>query len=66
MHEDSYRVVGGNNSAWAFLNSNLPKEGKDTESVELTKDEISVELERILNLEKDKVKMVSKLILIIL
>ena len=65
MHEDCYKVVGGNNPGWPFLNNNLPKDKKETESVELTKDEEIVELEGLLKLLKDKFNMVSKLIFII-
>ena len=65
MHEDCYKVVGGNNPGWTFLNNNLPKEEEETESVELTKDGRIEELEGLLKLEKDKSKMVSKLIFII-
>ena len=65
MHEDCYKVVGGNNPGWIFLNNNLPKEEEETESVELTKDGRIEELEGLLKLEKDKSKMVSKLMFII-
>ena len=65
MHEDCYKVVGGNNPGWTFLNNNLPKEEEETESVELTKDGRIEELEGLLKLEKDKSKMVSKLMFII-
>ena len=65
MHEDSYKVVGGNNPGWTFLNNNLPKDKKETESVELTKYERIKELEELLKLEKDKLDMVSKLIFIL-
>ena len=65
MHEDCYKVVGGNNPGWTFLNNNLPKEEEETESVELTKGGRIEELEGLLKLEKDKSKMVSKLMFII-
>jgi len=57
MHEDCYKVVGGNNPGWPFLNNNLPKDKEETESVELTKDEKNVELEGLLKLLKDKFNM---------
>jgi len=60
MHEDCYKVVGGNNPGWTFLNNNLPKEEEETESVELTKDGRIEELEGLLKLEKDKSKMEKK------
>ena len=65
MHDDSYKVVGENNHGWTFLNNNLSIEEEETESVDLAKDERIVELERLLKLEKDKLKMVSKLFFII-
>ena len=37
MHDDCYKVVGGNNPGGTFLNNNLPMEKEETESVELTK-----------------------------
>ena len=64
MHDDSYKVIGGNNHGWTFLNNNLPKEEEGTENIELTKDEGIVELERLLKLEKDKLKKVSELFFI--
>ena len=65
MHDDSYKVVGENNYGWTFLDNNLPKEEEGTENIELTKDEGIVELERLLKLEKDKLKMGGKLIFIV-
>ena len=57
--------MGRDNPGWTFLNNNLPKEEEETESVELAKDERIVDLERLLKLEKDKSRIVSKFILII-
>ena len=65
MHEDSYKVVGGNNPGWTFPDNNLPKDEEQTESFELKKDDRIKELEELLKLEKDKLDMVSKLIFIL-
>ena len=65
MHEDSYKVVGGNNTGWTFPNNNLPKDEEQTDSFELKKDERIKELEELLKLEKEKLDMVSKLIFIL-
>ena len=37
MHEDSYKVVGGNNPGWTFPNNNLPRDEEQTKSFELKK-----------------------------
>ena len=65
MHEASYKVVGGNNPGRTFRNNNLPIEEEESKSVEFSIDERIVELERLLKEMKDKLKMVSLLILII-
>ena len=61
MHEDSYRVVGGNNPGWTFPENNL-KDEEQTESLEVKKDDRIKELEEQLKLEKEKLDMVSKLV----
>ena len=58
-------MVGGNNAGWVFLNDNLPIEEEKCRSVELSKDEKIVELERLVKEMQEKSKMVSLLILII-
>ena len=65
MHEDSYKVVGGNNPGWTFPDNNLPKDEELTERFDLKKDERIKELEELLKLEKDKFSMVSKLVFIL-
>ena len=65
MHEDSYKVVGGNNPGWTFPDNDLPKDEELTERFDLKKDERIKELEELLKLEKDKFSMVSKLVFIL-
>ena len=54
-------MVGGKNAGWFFLKDNLPIEEEKSRSIELSKDERIIELERLVNDLKEKSKMVSLL-----
>ena len=54
-------MVGGKNAGWGFLDDNLPIEEEKSRSIELSKDERIIELERLVNEMKEKSKMVSLL-----
>ena len=58
-------MVGGKNAGWVFLNDDVPIVEEKSRSIELSKDERIIELERLVNEMKEKSKMVSLLILII-